>query len=474
MAMCRKRSGLHRGARRNALAGAVALVLAVAAAPAQAVTNDENNATIPFSFSNPGARSLGMGGAFLGLADDATAAYTNPAGLVGLGLEQQFSIEVRDTSFDVPYITSGAISYPPLDFAAAEFGTASSSVTNVSFLSFVWPSERWSLAVYRHALLDFETSLTSPGVDVEVLNRNFTAGLFPRSGEADLEIVNYGVSFGWRANDAISIGAGLSWYDFSMETDVVRYRLGGTIGTAADVQNVQVQQGDDHDLGYNLGLLFHGSDDFQVGLAYRSAPDFEYDHINVAGAAAAEPGTVFVNSTAGFEAPDMFGIGFAWRASDSLTITADINKINYSNLTDPTESAFYSDEDLAAFPVLAEVLNRLRIDDVIEPHLGLEWVFLDMERPLSLRVGAWYEDEHTIQFEGDLAEFEQLVEGVPAEFRNDFLLDPIANAILFSTGEDQVHYSLGLGWAFRSFQIDFAADFADQRDTLSLSGVWRF
>lgn len=470
MAMCRNRSALHR----NVLAGAVALVLAAATAPALAVTNDENNATIPFSFSNPGARSLGMGGAFLGLADDATAAYTNPAGLVGLGLEKQFSIEVRDTSFDVPYIASGAITYPPLDFAAAEFGNASSSVTNVSFLSFVWPSDRWSLALYRHALLDFENRLTAPGVDIEVLNRGFAAGVFPRTGNADLEIINYGLSFGWRVNDAISVGAGLSWYDFSMDTDVVRYQLGGSIGTGGDVQNVQVQQGDDHDLGFNLGLLFRGSDNFQIGLAYRSAPEFSYRHVNVAGPASGLEGTVFTDSTASFEAPDMFGIGFAWRVSDALTITADVNKVNYSNLTDPTESAFYSDEVLAQSPVLAGVLDRLRIDDVIEPHLGLEWVMLDMQHPLSIRVGAWYEDEHTIRFQGDLGAFEQLVDALPPDLRNQTLLDPIANAILFSVGESQTHYTVGVGMAFRSFQIDFGADFSDQRDTLSLSGVWRF
>lgn len=474
MAMCRIRSAIHHGLRRNGLGGAMALALAAAAAPATAVTNDENNATIPFSFSNPGARSLGMGGAFLGLADDATAAYTNPAGLVGLGLEKQFSIELRDTSFDVPYIASGALTYPPLDFTAAEFGTASSSVTNVSFLSFVWPSERWSLAVYRHALLDFDSSLTAPGVDVAVLNRGFAAGLFPRVGDADLDIVNYGASFGWRATDAISVGAGLSWYDFSMDTSVVRYRLGGTIGNAADLQNVQVQQGDDHDFGFNLGLLYHGSDNFQIGLSYRSAPEFEYRRRNVLGPASGFDGFVSVDSTARFEAPDMFGIGFAWRVSDALTITADVNKVNYSNLTDPTESAFYPDDVVAASPVLQETLDRLRIDDVIEPHLGLEWVMLEMEHPLSIRVGAWYEDRHTIRFEGDLREFEQLVDRLPPDERDLAFLDPLANAILFSVGESEVHYSVGLGWAFRSFQIDFAADFSDQRDTLSLSGVWRF
>ena len=49
---------------------------------------------LQFNFSNPGARSLGMGGAFLGLADDASAAEANPAGLTILA-KREISIEVR-------------------------------------------------------------------------------------------------------------------------------------------------------------------------------------------------------------------------------------------------------------------------------------------------------------------------------------------------------------------------------------------
>jgi len=39
---------------------------------------------LQMSFSDPGARSMGLGGAFVALADDATAAFSNPAGLVQL------------------------------------------------------------------------------------------------------------------------------------------------------------------------------------------------------------------------------------------------------------------------------------------------------------------------------------------------------------------------------------------------------
>ncbi len=47
---------------------------------------------IEFNFLNPGARSLGFGGAFAAVADDATAAFANPAGLVQL-LRPEISVE---------------------------------------------------------------------------------------------------------------------------------------------------------------------------------------------------------------------------------------------------------------------------------------------------------------------------------------------------------------------------------------------
>lgn len=447
---------------RACLAAAVALALALGSTPALAVSNVESNASIPFSFSNPGARSLGMGGAFLGLADDATAAYTNPAGLVGLGLEKQFSIEARHTGFDNNYAAGGQAGSDPFDIGGVNYRTASDSATSLSFLGFVWPSERWSLAVYRHQLVDYSNSFTSDRIDLALPPEFGNFAVFPVSGASDLEIVNYGVSFGWRLNDALSVGGGLSWYDFEIDSVSARFGFDGTTGDPANLVNEQRQFGDDDAIGYNLGLLYRGSDNFQIGLAYRSAPDFNYRHTNVAGALNAEPGLVFVDSTAGFKAPDMLGLGLAWRATDALTLTADINRINYSNLTDPVESGFFADQDLTALQ--REILGRLRIDDVIEPHLGMEFVLLEMRHPLSLRLGTWYEDRHTIAFEGDLVEFA----GSPE------LSEALANAALFSTGEDQLHFSVGLGWAFSSFQIDFAADFADQQDVMSLSGVWRF
>ncbi len=58
--------------------------------------------TFQFSFSNSGARSLGLGGAFVPLADDATAAFANPAGLQQL-VRAEISVKGRLWGYTTPF-----------------------------------------------------------------------------------------------------------------------------------------------------------------------------------------------------------------------------------------------------------------------------------------------------------------------------------------------------------------------------------
>src|SRR6188474_318125 len=74
------------------------LTLVVGPLEADAQTNSEVNAGIQFDFSLPGARSLALGGAFVAVADDATAAWSNPAGLLALR-RPEISVEGRAWNF---------------------------------------------------------------------------------------------------------------------------------------------------------------------------------------------------------------------------------------------------------------------------------------------------------------------------------------------------------------------------------------
>src|SRR5881409_893206 len=82
-------------------------VCAAAVVPLAAQNTDiESLSGLQFNFGNPGARSLGMGGAFLGLADDASAAEANPAGLTILR-KPEISVEARNYLEQQVLTTSG-------------------------------------------------------------------------------------------------------------------------------------------------------------------------------------------------------------------------------------------------------------------------------------------------------------------------------------------------------------------------------
>src|SRR5687767_8595824 len=127
----------------------LALVLLVAALPLTAQNVDiEALSGLQFNFGNPGARSLGMGGAFLGLADDASAAEANPAGLTILR-KPEVSIEARNYEEQQLFTTSGT--FP--DIVRTPFTHYSDRVV-VTFGSVVYPIKNFTLGAYFHEPLN--------------------------------------------------------------------------------------------------------------------------------------------------------------------------------------------------------------------------------------------------------------------------------------------------------------------------------
>src|SRR5213075_2394216 len=78
--MIREKTG---GQMRKVLAFA-ALAAFVTARPAPAQLESPLLSKIQLNLVNPGGKSLAMGGAFVSVADDATAALANPAGIAQL------------------------------------------------------------------------------------------------------------------------------------------------------------------------------------------------------------------------------------------------------------------------------------------------------------------------------------------------------------------------------------------------------
>jgi long-subunit fatty acid transport protein len=164
--------------------------------------------TFEFGFSNPGARSMGFGGASVALADDATAAFANPAGLTQLGAAE-VSLEVRSWRYSTPYTSGGRIWGTPTGIgldSTAGLRTSSSDIdlTGLSFLSFVYPTGRWSFAFYRHLLSNYEFEGTLDGL---------YSGPWPETGAVrrefayhktvDLQVISYSVAGAYKVTETL-------------------------------------------------------------------------------------------------------------------------------------------------------------------------------------------------------------------------------------------------------------------------------
>jgi long-chain fatty acid transport protein len=424
-----------------------------------AITDTETNASIPFNLANPGARSMGMGGAFLGLADDSTAAYTNPAGLTQL-VKPEVAVEARHTEYSLPYLNNGSATTSPFNGSGLHTAEADSSINNLSFLSIVYPHDRWAFAFYRDELVNFNTDFSSALSGVPVDGGN-TGVLFPVIAHADLKIVNYGFSAAWKASDALSLGAGLSYYDFNIDTAIqrVNFTPNGIPNVMPGTRlNQQNQFGSDNDVGVNLGARFVFNERWSAGLVYRRGPSFEYEatstpYFNTDGTPIASPAPTTDLKNVRFKVPDEYGAGASWHPTDALVVNFDADYIQYSQLTRGVQSLFHNDPTTT---------SRLSIPNGTELHLGGEYTFTQMSHPFSVRAGVWHDPRHSIEFIGDPGNGSSNPGALPL-------------ALLFFGGHGpQNHAAVGMGWAFTKFQIDAAADFSDTTDTFSISGVYRF
>ena len=216
--------------------------------------------TIEPPIVNPGARSLGLGGAFVAVADDATAAWANPSGLMQLA-RPEISLEGRSWNED-------------------REGTATNQ-SNLGFLSFVLPREKWSIAIYGQTLssLEFPTPLQ---VNSEV---------DPLSG---LVIGNFGVSAALRLSESVSIGFGLTAF--------------AGVFTEGSFDPDQTEPfWDDNaeaDAGATAGVLWSLGEAWSLGASYRSGADFTF----------ADGGRATI--------PDILAAGARWRSAGGNAIVA--------------------------------------------------------------------------------------------------------------------------------------------------------
>ena len=361
--------------------------------PASIVDQDELDLT---SQSNivlgVGARALGMGGAFLARADDATAASWNPAGLSYLR-RPEVSIVGNHLSAD---------SSLGLD---ATHGSAST----LDFLAVTYPLSRGGSAgsaqvSYQRAIpFDSHRVTTTP----DVMRTYDSTGGF--------DVLALGL--GWKVARTVRVGGTLNRWINGYEQAFER------------TPRRRVNRLDNFDLkawNVNLGVIWSPLPELNLGVVGKTpfTADVVLDRYRK-DTVSQEDGlpdvtteNAYVSSDVRLEFPGAWGVGASWRPRSTLTAAADYTRTywskarirNYFTLLPLPPGGTPGPTNTFDSLVWPNVDADSQADS-IQIRLGIEYVLIRSRVKVPLRAGYVNDQQYTRDFTGDAPHFNALTAG---------------------------------------------------------------
>lgn len=405
---------------------ALTLILALFAyAPGLSAQVDaESFARLGFNFSPPGAQSAALGGAYIPLAKDATAAETNPAGLTVL-LQPEISFEFK------------GVEYTRTLSPEAGGGTTGREFTDEvaipSFASVVYPWRSVTLAAFRHELVNYRSTVWSPGALQDASTGQF---LSPFTSKLDMQVVNYGASVAIPLTSALSVGVSAGASTLNMEVDFPRYRIANF--SDQFLQNRLTLDDDGQSFFANAGVLLELGERVTVGGVYKFRGEF--DDLEFTLEERDFDGTTRTRTAVtAMNIPDAAGGGIAIRAGDRLTLSVDAVVNFYSEIA----------EDYAILFTNSNPADYVA-DDGWDLHGGAEFLLFFGRTPIALRAGV-----------ARVAPSNTYYTGTNQTERELWGTEP---------GEEDTQVSGGFGLVLgRRLAVDVAGVFGDQRQELVAS-----
>jgi long-chain fatty acid transport protein len=389
------------------------LMLTVVVSAISAETGQAQISTIDAEFAGAGARALGMGTAFIAMADDASAAEFNPAGLRILRRpEVGFQVLYTDQEHEQFLFDRSFYAGDPIT------ETFEDSYFTPSFFSIVYPTQHFVVALSELTAINLKTHFVD-SVEYDPADLPFVRS--ERHFESQTTLRNYGLSLATALTPEFYVGGSLRYAVFSYEDS--DWELTRTLGGDA-ITSTETDE-ESGAFNWNLGAIWRVHPCFSLGAVYKSTIPIDIEAKGV---------------RQELDLPWTFGAGLAFHPNDRLRILFDWDRANWSD--------FVTDED-REFHYRREDVNRYHIGG--EYMLGIKW-----DTAWFLRTGYFLEESNALFYDG------------PRGIYYDFLTSAAPK-------EDDIdHYSVGLGLARDTFQIDFAADFTEDTTDLILSTVFYF
>jgi long-chain fatty acid transport protein len=355
--------------RKFGLWAVTACLLAIVAGPALASG---------FSIYEQSAKASGQAGAWVARADDAAAAWYNPAAMVHLdGMQVQFGINFITVGSDTEFVSGDPLwGLDPEN--PTTFKTESSTATPIHlyFTQSINEKMAWGLAV------------TTPfGLVTEWSDLPVT--LSSRKAELHSFVVNPNIAY--KFNEYWSGAFGLDYItsdvkNFSRDLDH------SALLEAAPLTYVGMMDmsGDGDDWGWNLALHYDGPK-FDFGFTYRAELSPEIDGDVVFSGIAEPVEALFPDGpgTATLDLPAQIAVGFAVRVNDEWTVEFDISWAGWSSFEhltlDFANETFVPGTEI---PVVEDITLREDWDDTMCFRFGAAY---EMNERHELRFGALYD-----------------------------------------------------------------------------------
>jgi long-subunit fatty acid transport protein len=340
-----------------------------------------------------GARAVGMGGAFIAIADDATAASWNPAGL---------------THLETPEISIvGAYGFRYERFSSSSNPESNSDVhaseSSINYLSASYPfnflNKNMVVSLNYQRLYEFNRSLdynwrisTPPLLSTQNIK-------YEQNGYLSA----LGLAYAIEVTPAISVGMTLNLWTSRLgwqngwEADYTNHNTVTVMGlTTFDDWHINEKYSDLRGVNMNFGLLWKVNKQLTIGAVLKTPFTARFDHQytsdrimrdingNIIGSSHTS-----ISEEVDLQMPMSYGIGFAWRFSDEFTIDLDVYRTHWSDyiLTDGQGNKMS--------PINALPQSRSNVKDTTQVRLGGDYIFIKPHRDwtVSLRGGMFYDPE---------------------------------------------------------------------------------
>lgn len=366
-----------------------------------------------FAVAENGTKAVAMGGAFVAQADDPSAVYFNPAGIVQLD-GFQFATGI---SYIAPAATFESAGTSALRVPS---GTAADQETDGIFVPYAYATYKYNDKMSFGVGSFSNYGLASEWPENYEL-RYVTGGTF-----AEIVTISINPVVAYKVSDKISLAVGpvMQYGEVTLENKLPTFAINPAFAGAPD-GHLKLE-GDDFSWGFNLAALFWLTDNVKLGLSYRSEVEHELSgDTNVS----ALP-LPFLNQTVGVDAdltlPAVTYAGIAW-INGPLTLEFDIQYTEWSSF-EKLDAAF--NQPVLALGGVTSVNRAFNWDDAVALRFGLEYRLSEM---VALRCGLIY-DESPIP---------------------DETLSP-----LIPSG-DRWLYTIGLGYKSGKMTLDFAYNYLD-------------